>query len=49
MGYKAKEKNEEFLETYAQIINRFTFEFNQKFCEEGKINWQELVKFNSSS
>jgi hypothetical protein len=49
LGYKAKEKNEEFSEAYAQIINRFTFEFNQKFCEEGKINWQELVKFNSSS
>jgi len=48
LGYKAKEKNEEFLEEYYQIVNKFTFEFSQKFCVDGKIKWEVLVKFNSS-
>ena len=26
LGHRAKEKNEEFLEAYAQIINRFTID-----------------------
>ena len=47
IGYKARQKNEEFLESYAQIINKLTFEFSKKFCEDGKINWQKLVKYNS--
>lgn len=48
LGHRAKEKNEEFLSAYSQIINKFTFEFGKDFCEEsGKINWEKLVKFNS--
>jgi hypothetical protein len=49
LGHKAKEKNEAFLEAYAQIINKFTLEFTQNFCINGKIDWNILVKFNSSS
>ncbi|MCK4296668.1 MAG: cytosolic protein [Candidatus Marinimicrobia bacterium] len=49
LGHKAKEKNEEFIEAYSQILNKFTLEFSQKFCINGKINWETLVKFNSSS
>jgi hypothetical protein len=48
LGHKAKEKNEEFMESYSQIINKFTFEFTQKYCKDGKIIWDALVKFNSS-
>jgi hypothetical protein len=49
LGHKAKEKNEEFAIAYDQIINRFTMEFAKDFCEEnGEINWEKLVKFNSS-
>lgn len=48
LGYKAKEKNEEFFESYAQILNKFTLEFGKIFCKDGKINWEELVRFNSS-
>ena len=48
LGHKAKEKNETFLEAYSQIINKFTLEFSQKFCIDGKIDWNTLVKFNSS-
>lgn len=47
IGYKAREKNEEFSENYAQIINKLTLEFSQKFCDDGKINWGKLVEYNS--
>lgn len=47
IGYRAKEKNEEFTENYAQIINKLTLEFSQKFCVDGKINWIKLVEYNS--
>ncbi len=47
IGYKAKDKNEEFTENYAQIINRLTSEFSQKFCDDGKINWGKLIEYNS--
>lgn len=49
LGHKAKEKNEEFLKAYAQIINKFTFEFGKEFCVRGKIHWIKLVKFNSGA
>jgi len=47
LGYKAKEKNEEFLKSYAKVINKFTLKFAQEFCEDGEINWQKIVEFNS--
>lgn len=47
IGYRAREKNEEFAENYAQIINKLTLEFSQKFCDDGKINWEKLVEYNS--
>ncbi|HVV15376.1 MAG TPA: PmeII family type II restriction endonuclease [Candidatus Paceibacterota bacterium] len=49
LGHKAKEKNEEFLQAYAQIINKFTSEFSSEYCDDGVINWERLVKLNSSS
>jgi len=48
IGHKAKQKNEEFLESYAQIVNKLTLEFSQSFCDDGKINWAKLVEYNSS-
>lgn len=47
IGYKAKQRNEEFLERYAQLINRLTAEFSQRFCDDGKINWAKLIEYNS--
>lgn len=47
IGYKAKQKNEEFTENYSQLINKLTLEFSQKFCDDGKINWAKLVEYNS--
>lgn len=47
IGHKAKQKNEEFLIAYSQIVNKLTLEFSQRFCKDGIINWEELIKFNS--
>jgi hypothetical protein len=47
IGFKAKEKNEEFIFSYSQIINKLTLEFSRNFCDNGIINWIKLVKYNS--
>ncbi len=48
LGYKAKEKNDEFIESYSQMINRFTVEFAKDFSmHNGGIDWHKLVRFNS--
>ena len=49
LGYKAQKRNKEFMELYAQIITKFTCSFAEKFCDDGKIDWERLVKFNSGS
>jgi len=50
LGYKAKEKNDDFQVSYSQMINKFTKEFTIDFCDnKGVINWKKLVKFNSES
>ncbi len=49
LGHKAKEMNEQFLEAYPQVVNKFTLEFMNEFCINGKIIWEELVKFNSGN
>jgi hypothetical protein len=48
LGHKAKEKNNDFLQSYSQMINKFTREFTQDFCKDsGEIDWAKLVRFNS--
>ena len=48
LGHKAKEKNDVFIEAYSQVINKFTKEFADTYCkEDGKIDWEKLVRFNS--
>ena len=48
LGHKAKERNENFLQEYAKVINKFTFEFSKEYCDgEGNIRWDKLVQFNS--
>lgn len=49
LGHQAKEKNIEFSKAYAQIVNKFTFEFAREYCKNGIIDWGKLVKLNSSS
>jgi hypothetical protein len=50
LGHKAREKNEEFQLSYAQMINKFTLQFGNEYCEKnGEINWKRLVEYNSSA
>ena len=49
LGHKAKEKNDQFLEEYAKVLNKFSLEFMELFCDpSGKIHWEKVVEFNSS-
>ena len=49
LGFKARERNEEFQASYARMINKFTREFMREFCdEEGAIVWGRLVRLNSA-
>lgn len=50
IGHKAREKNDDFMESYSQMINKFTKEFANDFCgDNGSIDWINLVKFNSAA
>jgi hypothetical protein len=48
LGYRVKEKNDDYEKSCAQQINLFTQEFAGKFCKEnGAIDWERLVRFNA--
>jgi hypothetical protein len=50
LGHKAHEKNEEFKQSYAHMVNKFTRQFGNEYCDNsGAINWNRLVAFNSSA
>ena len=48
LGYEAKQRNDEFMKNYAKVVNQFTSSFMESFCVNGVIQWEELVRFNSS-
>ncbi len=49
LGHKAKEKNDDFMKSYSQMINKFIKEFANEYCnDKGEINWKKLVEFNSA-
>lgn len=49
LGHKAKERNDDFMKSYSQMINKFIKEFTINFCDKnGKIDWDKLVKLNSA-
>lgn len=48
LGYKAKEKNDEFCVKYTGVLNLFTKDFVLEYCNDnGDINWKRIVEFNS--
>ncbi|MBI5827792.1 MAG: cytosolic protein [Deltaproteobacteria bacterium] len=49
LGHKAKERNEDFLNSYSSLINVFTQKFIADFCVNGMIDWEGIVRFNSSA
>jgi Type II restriction endonuclease EcoO109I len=49
LGHQAKERNDDFIQSYSQMINKFTKEFTETFClENGAIDWEKLVRLNSA-
>jgi hypothetical protein len=49
LGHSAREQNDTYLQSYNNMINKFTREFTITFCkEDGAIDWEKIVKFNSS-
>ena len=49
LGHQAKKRNEQFMEEYDKVINKFTAEFIGKFCDaEGNMLWEEVTKFVSA-
>jgi hypothetical protein len=50
IGYRAKEHNDTFQIEKSKVVNRFTKQFVDRFCEEsGAIDWEKLVEFNSAN
>lgn len=49
LGFSAKQRNLEFDDNYAEIVNKFTAEFSNRFAPSGQIDWDKLVRFNSSA
>jgi len=48
LGYKAKQRNDDFYEEYAKVVNQFTKDFSLIYCtENGAIDWEKIVKLNS--
>lgn len=47
LGYRAKERNEDFYINYSRMLNLFTQEFMDNFCLDGVIDWDKLVQYNS--
>ena len=47
LGYQAKKSNEDFNKHYSKIVNQFSKIFLDHFCDQGEINWDKLVQFNS--
>lgn len=49
VGYRAREHNQAFSKRLDNVINIFTQEFMERFCNNGDIDWVKLVQFNSSN
>lgn len=49
LGHNSQEKNDDFVKSYSQMVNKFTKEFSNSFCKDnGEIDWDKLVRFNSA-
>ncbi|MCS7061015.1 MAG: PmeII family type II restriction endonuclease [Anaerolineae bacterium] len=49
LGYRAKEKNQQFLEAFARVRDQFVEELLRDFCNGYRINWARLVQYNSAA
>ena len=49
LGYKAKQKNDEYYEEYIAMVAKFTRQFVLEYCnEDGRINWEKIVRLNAA-
>lgn len=49
LGYKAKEKNDDFYKEYSKVLNIFTRDFSNTYClENGQIDWKKILRLNSA-
>jgi len=50
LGKQARKQNDNFRQSYSQMINLFTKQFSIEFCKKnGEIDWENLLKFNSGA
>ena len=50
LGHCAREKNDLFLQSYSQMINKLILEFSIAFCKKnGEIDWIKLIRYNSAA
>ncbi len=49
LGNQAKHHNQHYEEELAAVINKFTADFSKEFCNDGRIDWNKLVRFNSGN
>jgi hypothetical protein len=49
LGHQARQHNQHYEEERAALINKFTAEFSNEFCVDGRIDWKKLVQFNSGN
>jgi Type II restriction endonuclease EcoO109I len=47
LGQEAKERNDKINLLFSEKLNVFTAAFVERFCDEGLINWDRLIQFNS--
>lgn len=48
LGHRAKERNDLFLSQYEVVIDSFTKEFRQDFCDDNnQVQWKKLAQFTS--
>lgn len=47
LGHLAKERNDEIDLLCSEKLNVFTAAFVDRFCDNGMINWDRLIRFNS--
>ena len=49
LGFKAKQKNEEYVVEYGRMINKLTQEFIQDYCNtDGDIEWEKIFRLNAA-
>lgn len=49
LGFKAKEKNDEYYVEYGRMINKFTKDFLANYCNaDNSINWDKIVRLNAA-